>query len=319
MASTMLLSGSVPGDKIAGTCNFRQCISFEQYLKMAKQRIPIPEGVATTLLVASDRTCCVCNIQGLAVQIHHIDENPSNNEFSNLAVLCFECHEKTQIQGGFGRRLNAAQVTKYQEQWLARVEARRSEADRLAAQARIEGGLTASSEAGEDKSSGQAMQIVWPQIPSRTGLRAFVMTLPILRRLAYEAARPGWESSVTVEMANAGYRVVDTLKTALVALARYYPYEHFGTEDPREYFSELIETRFRWHSHRHSIDGNGFSGTIIGPLSTTEVIADVERMIEEIVEVLVPSCEEGEGFSFAEWLEKWRSAGTPLDVYNNQA
>ena len=59
-----------------------------------------------------------------STQIHHIDENPANNDIDNLAVLCLECHNKTQITGGFGRHLNAGQITLYRSQWLEIVKER---------------------------------------------------------------------------------------------------------------------------------------------------------------------------------------------------
>ncbi|WP_227985633.1 HNH endonuclease signature motif containing protein, partial [Nocardia spumae] len=73
----------------------------------------------------SDRTCCVCRNKK-PVQIHHIDDNPSNNDFGNLAVLCFDCHRETQIQGGFDRKLDSDQVALYRRHWLERVRAYRS-------------------------------------------------------------------------------------------------------------------------------------------------------------------------------------------------
>lgn len=66
------------------------------------------------------------------MQIHHIDENPSNNNVENLAVLCLQCHDDTQIKGGVGRKLNAELVIKYRSEWLVRVQQRRDEADQNA-------------------------------------------------------------------------------------------------------------------------------------------------------------------------------------------
>ena len=100
---------------------------------MAKKgRISVPKVVATLLMVGSDRTCCVCHERGKPIQIHHIDEDPSNNDPNNLAVLCLHCHEETQISGGFGRRLDAAQVTWFRDDWNRRVETRREAADKIA-------------------------------------------------------------------------------------------------------------------------------------------------------------------------------------------
>jgi hypothetical protein len=45
-----------------------------------KLRSPIPDYVAAEVLFLHDRTCCVCHIKGRKIQIHHLDEDPSNND-----------------------------------------------------------------------------------------------------------------------------------------------------------------------------------------------------------------------------------------------
>ena len=99
---------------------------------MAKVRIQIPTDLVTKVRFASDRTCCVCEERGKAYHIHHIDENPSNNVFENLAVLCLECHNETHVKGGFGRQLPPDLVIKYRDEWIDRVRTRRNTADKLA-------------------------------------------------------------------------------------------------------------------------------------------------------------------------------------------
>lgn len=82
-----------------------------------KERVPIPDVVAAEVLFRADRTCCVCRVRSKPVQIHHIDDDPSNNDPSNLSVLCFDCHRETQIRGGFDRKLDADQVRLYRDDW----------------------------------------------------------------------------------------------------------------------------------------------------------------------------------------------------------
>jgi hypothetical protein len=82
-----------------------------------KQRVDIPGEVAAQVLFLSDRTCCVCREKGKPVQIHHVDDDPSNNDARNLAILCFDCHRETQIRGGFDRKLDAEQVILYRNDW----------------------------------------------------------------------------------------------------------------------------------------------------------------------------------------------------------
>ena len=100
---------------------------------MAKDRIEVPPEIASKVLFASDSTCCVCESRDAPIQIHHIDEDPSNNAEENLAVLCTPCHDRTMIKGGFGRKLDASLVVQYRDGWIKRVAARRDKADELAA------------------------------------------------------------------------------------------------------------------------------------------------------------------------------------------
>jgi hypothetical protein len=89
-------------------------------LKTARR--DIPEDVAAEVLFRSDRCCCVCRVRGRPTQVHHIDGNPANSVPENLAVLCLECHNDTLLRGGFDRKLDAAQVTLYRDDWYAKVE-----------------------------------------------------------------------------------------------------------------------------------------------------------------------------------------------------
>ena len=105
---------------------------------MTKMRVPIPKSLATEVMFAADRTCCVCRENGKAVQIHHIDGDASNNTLENLVVLCLEHHNQTQIVGGFGRKLDAALVTRYREEWLKDVKWRRTQANERAVKREVE-------------------------------------------------------------------------------------------------------------------------------------------------------------------------------------
>ncbi|MFA4824825.1 MAG: HNH endonuclease signature motif containing protein [Methanoregula sp.] len=91
-----------------------------------KSRTQIPQNSSAEILFKSDRTCCVCRDKSKPVQIHHIDENPDNHEIKNLAVLCLECHNKTQIHGGFARKLDSDQIKLYRDNWHNLIAQQRS-------------------------------------------------------------------------------------------------------------------------------------------------------------------------------------------------
>ncbi|MEZ5952744.1 MAG: HNH endonuclease signature motif containing protein [Hyphomonas sp.] len=96
-----------------------------------KSRTPIPDNVSAQILVEADRTCCVCRDPSKAIQIHHIDENPSNNAPENLVVLCLEHHNDTQLRGGFGRKLKAAEILIYKKNWIETVVTRHAKAEEI--------------------------------------------------------------------------------------------------------------------------------------------------------------------------------------------
>ena len=91
-----------------------------------KKRVPVPKDVDTEVLYAADYTCCVCRESSRGVQVHHIDEDPANNDIANLAALCQICHEKTQIRGEFTKKLSALAVTRYRDAWRQAVAAKRA-------------------------------------------------------------------------------------------------------------------------------------------------------------------------------------------------
>ena len=81
------------------------------------KRNKIPNEIVANVQFLSDRTCSICRIPNKGTQIHHIDGNPSNNDIENLAVLCLECHSKTQMKGGFVREMLPDVVKKYNKSW----------------------------------------------------------------------------------------------------------------------------------------------------------------------------------------------------------
>ncbi len=77
----------------------------------------IPEQLATKVIFASDRTCCVCRLEKHKIQIHHIDGNPKNNVFDNLAVICVHCHIEAHSKAQFVRSLTPDLIRFYNSSW----------------------------------------------------------------------------------------------------------------------------------------------------------------------------------------------------------
>ncbi len=95
-------------------------------IAMGKTRAKISDELAAKVMFASDQTCCVCRNAPRKVEIHHIDGDPSNNDFANLAVVCKDCQSDAHTDHSFARNLTSDLVRKYNESWQATVRARLS-------------------------------------------------------------------------------------------------------------------------------------------------------------------------------------------------
>jgi hypothetical protein len=263
---------------------------------MTKIRSPIPSDLAADVLFASDSTCCVCRERGKSIQIHHIDENPNNNIFENLSVLCLACHNDTQIRGGFGRKLNSILVNKYREEWIGRVTLRRNLADEMAVNKQVgETALSQQTEAHRPPMT-QNQQLKEPPLD-------YINSLPEFKEALIRQAQPKWDTGVTSTVVQANYDYIDSLTGILVTLANYYAQEQFGNQSPQEYFSEIISSRFQWHRSIAEPHGPGTGGTIVNIICGGGVISDVEKMIEDMVMALVGYDDE---FDWKNWPKRWR-------------
>jgi hypothetical protein len=267
-------------------------------LLMAKERIPIPSNTAAMVLFEHDHTCCVCQDRGLFVQIHHLNENPADNAKQNLAVLCLNDHNRTQTSGGFGRHLSAEEVAIYRDDWVARVGERRRRADELAI-ARMGNTLPQTNSAD------------WAA-PANEVLTAYLAGMPTIRRKAYAAARPRWDSGIAADMNGATYDVISVLEHVWLHLSAWYPPRHFGGDLAAIYISDFIARRFLWHRALNQPDGEGTSGTILGQVTAGGVMNDLALAISETVRALLVwrSVEDTDA---DEWERSWNLAGERRD------
>ncbi|MDH1109502.1 HNH endonuclease [Pseudomonas otitidis] len=256
---------------------------------MRKNRVAIPADLSAETLFASDRTCCVCRERGKRVQIHHIDDDPSNNAGENFAVLCLDCHDQTQLRGGFSKHLTAAVVRKYRDEWLLRVVRRRDEADQFAV-SRMSGVKTMAELSSGETSIGR-------------DLFAYLDSTLEIRKALLAKAQPEWDSGVTARMNQATYDYIDGLQGILVGLSAFYSPQSFGDE-PHDFFSEIISSRFRWHRAHAEPRGPGTGGTIVGTICGGAVAAEVEVMIVDMVMSLLDYTDE---YSWKHWKRRWEN------------
>jgi hypothetical protein len=86
----------------------------------SKERRPIPAKLRDDLLAANRHTCCICHEQRHPVEKHHINGDPGDNRWDNLAILCRNCHGLVTVKGSLGAGYSAAEVFQYKQQWEQR-------------------------------------------------------------------------------------------------------------------------------------------------------------------------------------------------------
>jgi hypothetical protein len=247
-----------------------------------KKRTLIPDDIASEILFLSDRTCCVCNIRGKNVQIHHIDENPANNEIENLSILCLECHNDTMIKGGFGRKLEANQVIKYKNDWIERVKKRKDTADDLASIQSV----TGSTENIKVEYQEKEYLLDYKVRNDPKILKEYVDKILIIKKAQLTIAKKKWRTGITATMNQGCSDMIDFYEEVLIELSTFYPKGHFNKKHPKEYFNELISSKFLWHRLIIETDGIGNGGTIVSTVAGGNVMNELQRMVFDMVSSL---------------------------------
>jgi len=264
---------------------------------MAYLRTSIPSNLVEDVMYSSDHTCCVCRERGKTVQIHHVDENPSNIVFGNLSVLCTDCHAKTQIKSAFGDKISADTVIAKRDEWLDLLDLRKKVAIEMAVTQSV-------NKAGLSKQVEQCLlQPLQLSLLEKTAAH-YINTLPAFKKALLNQAQPNWDRGEEAVMLQQSYDYIDALKGILMVLARYCSPKRFETKKPQEYFSELISSRFKWHKITIDPLVSDSENQLLDIMCGTRVMADVEMMIENMVMGIAVTDSE---FNADSWSVAWNT------------
>ena len=268
---------------------------------MKKNRIPIPKSIAAEVLFLSDRTCCVCNDRGKNVQIHHIDENPSNNEKSNLAILCFDCHNETMVKGGFGRALETNQVILYRDEWLFRVNQRKMKADELASIHSVTGltenNIIINVDSGIEFEINKNLDL----------LIDYLKNIQPIHNAQLLISRSKWDSGITVKMNEGNSNLIAFYEEVLSELATFFSPGQFQNKTPEQFFYELISYKFAWHWALNEPLGIGTGGRMASTITGGRVISELQDMIVEMTKTLVEVYRIEKELKNVDWEEVWKN------------
>jgi len=88
---------------------------------MARKRVP--RKIEHTLFYKCVFVCVIC--QSASIQIHHIDENSSNNDESNLVPLCSPHHNEAHTTRKNNANLTTTRIKAFKKKWINDVKKNR--------------------------------------------------------------------------------------------------------------------------------------------------------------------------------------------------
>lgn len=92
-----------------------------------KKRNSINDSLKAELLSKCNNSCCIC--QTPFIVIHHVDEDPSNNEHDNLAPLCPNCHSQAHSQARLVNNLTPSRIKAIRDKWYEYCDKRKDGAN----------------------------------------------------------------------------------------------------------------------------------------------------------------------------------------------
>lgn len=105
-----------------------------------EKRPDIKIATIRKLMIDSQQTCCVCNVRGRPIVIHHIKDwaESRSHEESNLVVLCLNCHGEAHTTHSLSVNLTADLVRTHKQNWYQTVNRNRA----ASAKAKLVGNAT---------------------------------------------------------------------------------------------------------------------------------------------------------------------------------
>lgn len=132
--------------------------------------------------------------------------------------------------------------------------------------------------------------------------KQLIQSFPMKRKQAYIQAKFKWDTGVTMTMVQGNQVVIDALKHMWITLSEFYSPNHFGQSSAGAYIDEYIQYRYRFHYARYEKDGRGTGGSIVSVLASSDIVSDLESMIDEVVYAIVMY---DDGFDYDSWKNEW--------------
>ncbi len=117
-------------------------------------------------------------------------------------------------------------------------------------------------------------------------LKEYLDKVLLLQKNQLKTSQKKWDSGITSQMNQGCYDMINFYEEVLIELSSFYPEGHFGKESPKDFFDEIISSRFAWYGHVLEPFGLGNGGTMASTMKCGDVMEDVKKMAVDMVKAI---------------------------------
>ncbi|WP_312087687.1 hypothetical protein [Acinetobacter variabilis] len=133
--------------------------------------------------------------------------------------------------------------------------------------------------------------------------KIFIFSLPALKREVYLNCHVNWDSGITLNIMKGNEDLIWFLRFCWLSLVRFFPQDHFSAEGHIDYIDKLITDRANYHYSRLDCSDQLKSGSISKITLGYSIAKDIDQLIIELVEQLLPF----EDSRKEKWFQDWNT------------
>jgi len=131
--------------------------------------------------------------------------------------------------------------------------------------------------------------------------KIFIFSLPDLKREVYLNCHVNWDSGITLNMMKGNEDLIWFLRFCWLSLVRFFPQDHFSAEGHIDYIDKFITDRANYHYSRLDCSDQLKSGSISKITLGYSIAKDIDQLIIELVEQLLPFEDSRKEKLFQDW------------------
>ncbi len=242
-----------------------------------KTRISIPKQIVADIVVKSFNYCNLCYKHTDDWQIHHIDEDPSNNDPDNLVFLCLNCHSKIHTKRSMSGNYTKEIIKTYRDQLYKIIKS--NIANILEIKETIN---SENSSYIQEKADESCFAKENPQIFS------LVINMKDEYKLACKRAQILYDAGGTYNVLEGNFLEINCISGFIDEMIKSYPEKHFLNEKGEDIINNIYKSYDELAYRFATPEGFVNAGTMVHSFATRTKIELLKSLVNIIVEETIP-------------------------------